>query len=456
MTAITRPVPPLHTATPDIAATIVRRAAEAYLAAYFLFASGAVDLLIYGAGQAGGFEDRGAGNGVVQAIAISIALPAILFCFLRAGTALRVAARAWPYLLLLALAGASVMWSVAPGISLRRFIALALNLPIALYFAFAIRRDDTLRALSIVSLAICVVSALTIPIGGLRFDPTKGRIVLVAIFTAKTASGIFFAVASMIFFGTACLYPRRSRSRWFWLGCMAFALVELVLSNSRTPLVAAIAALAGCWIALFVFAPTGWQRRLAFTLRSGVATLIVLFAVIILPAVAAVILLLIGRDLTLTGRVGLWTYAIDKGWAQPWLGAGLRAFWTDTLTLDLLVLHAHWSEGATTEAMTSNAHNGYLDIWLELGFAGLVLFAIFWIAYLVKALHRIAQDGVAAAWYLAIWVMMTVYYLANSTVFDHDEVSWFIAVFAFVSLCATEIGAMPGSRAAGRAARRVY
>ena len=75
----------------------------------------------------------------------------------------------------------------------------------------------------------------------------------------------------------------------------------------------------------------------------------------------------VGRDLTFTGRTTIWTHAIDAGMQHSMLGAGYRAFWTP--------------EGASYVyariwAVIGNGHNGYLDVWLELGFIGLGLFLL--------------------------------------------------------------------------------
>lgn len=73
-----------------------------------------------------------------------------------------------------------------------------------------------------------------------------------------------------------------------------------------------------------------------------------------------------GRDDTFWGRVELWKDLIDMGSASPVVGAGFASFWLGPRMAEL------WSKywwGPT------QAHNGYVEIYLDLGVVGLVLYA---------------------------------------------------------------------------------
>jgi hypothetical protein len=65
---------------------------------------------------------------------------------------------------------------------------------------------------------------------------------------------------------------------------------------------------------------------------------------------------------------------------HPMLGAGYRSFWTP--------------EGASYVyariwAVIGNGHNGYLDVWLELGFIGLGLFLVMFFTAVRRAYSRL-------------------------------------------------------------------
>jgi O-antigen ligase len=74
-----------------------------------------------------------------------------------------------------------------------------------------------------------------------------------------------------------------------------------------------------------------------------------------------------GKDATLTGRTELWEDLLIMGQRHPLLGAGYGGFWTRTNGAELKQRH-FWGP--------HQAHNGYIEIWLQLGLVGLLLFAL--------------------------------------------------------------------------------
>lgn len=76
-----------------------------------------------------------------------------------------------------------------------------------------------------------------------------------------------------------------------------------------------------------------------------------------------------GRDSTFTGRVPLWQELIRMGLRSPILGQGFTSFWTNPDLLGEL-----W--GKFNSAPTI-AHNGYLEVFLDLGVVGLLFLLLF-------------------------------------------------------------------------------
>jgi O-antigen ligase len=75
-----------------------------------------------------------------------------------------------------------------------------------------------------------------------------------------------------------------------------------------------------------------------------------------------------GRDVTLTGRTEIWSVALGVGPGNPLFGRGYGSFWigeTANQVWDNLTYHTHFLQ----------SHNGYIDIYLELGALGLILLA---------------------------------------------------------------------------------
>ncbi|MEH2086420.1 O-antigen ligase family protein [Nostoc sp.] len=86
-----------------------------------------------------------------------------------------------------------------------------------------------------------------------------------------------------------------------------------------------------------------------------------------------------GKDLTFNGRSDLWELVISKILERPWLGYGFSGFWTSNAASKLRATY-DWA---------SNAHNGFLELLLELGFLGFLTFAAGFVRFFAMALTRI-------------------------------------------------------------------
>lgn len=85
----------------------------------------------------------------------------------------------------------------------------------------------------------------------------------------------------------------------------------------------------------------------------------------------------LGRDNTLTGRTEVWAAVLPAVAQQPLFGYGFGSFWTD-------------ARRQLYDIPT--AHNGYLDILLELGAVGLIFYTG-WLLSCTRQLHRaLVQD----------------------------------------------------------------
>lgn len=85
----------------------------------------------------------------------------------------------------------------------------------------------------------------------------------------------------------------------------------------------------------------------------------------------------IGRQENLTGRTSVWAQVVPVAMSKPILGHGYGGFWT-TQNREVFDI--------------SGSHNGYLDVILELGFAGLFLYLMFFLSSMRKALNAMVQD----------------------------------------------------------------
>jgi exopolysaccharide production protein ExoQ len=83
---------------------------------------------------------------------------------------------------------------------------------------------------------------------------------------------------------------------------------------------------------------------------------------------------LLGKEQTLTGRTLFWPYVIDNIFNRPFLGWGYFGFWTPFNPIALQIAEAIKGEDNWYVWIIPNAHNGLLEILLEIGFVGTFLF----------------------------------------------------------------------------------
>lgn len=182
----------------------------------------------------------------------------------------------------------------------------------------------------------------------------------------------FLALIAVIVFALQ-LADRTTKRRWsiVWL---AVAGLTLVFTRSATVTAALIAvALIGAAVLLMRRAPT--PRARALTL-GGIVAVIVAGAATVL-AFSSTFLALLGRSDDLTGRIGIWEKVIALAQQQPVFGWGWVSFWMP------------WAPPFDTLAFRNGvrqlqAHNAWLDIWLQLGIIGLVVFG----ALVLSAVQR--------------------------------------------------------------------
>lgn len=388
-------------------------------------------------------EDRQSGNAVYQVMTFAFYTPSIVFLLAKLHRVALVLRNGWPYVLLVGLALVSILWSVDPELSTRRGMALLLS---ALYVLHVVTWFDTrrlLRLFAILCATMMIASAFAIAVPGLGITPADagshvGR--WRGVFSDKNYFGVFAGLSILTFVAMRLTSVKGSRERQVWTGLAIMSLVQLYFANSRTPLIGVFAAFALMWVALFLFAPTAAHRKIGAGLRSMIVSVGMFVVTVVLPTATLVILPLLGRDLTLSGRVKLWEYGLEKGMDRLWIGAGYRSFWIDELTFDLILRQRYWGVEGQATRLTSTGHNGFLDIWLELGIVGLIIMIVLFLTILVRSSKflYVTKDP-TFLWYVGIFAYTLVYYMTHGFILKHDDIPWFVVAYAIMSLAAVRV-----------------
>lgn len=317
----------------------------------------------------------------------------------------------------LAFAAMSLLWSYAPALSFRRLVLqVIVVLSVILPGALATDRDRMLeRVLAVIVMAILLnfVMVLATPPGPLGHE---------GIYDHKNTLG-----SMMMFAICLCLYGaavRRGALRVVFLACVAMGFVALVQSQSKTSLGLAVMMPALTFAAIAIARPV----------RLNVAAL-VLFAVVFAMAgwfyisaltgytFADLSMLLFG-DTTFTGRTIIWEFVLDVISRSPLVGQGYAAFWgvgagsiVDT-------------EAPALVARLQQAHNGFLDVFLETGMIGLFILLALIVAALLSAAKSL--DRQPAVCWLAITLVLIVvsHNMLESSWFRSYSLPWLLFLFA--------------------------
>jgi O-antigen ligase len=176
---------------------------------------------------------------------------------------------------------------------------------------------------------------------------------------------------------------RISRPFWGWLW-IVIAVLELALTRSATVLVAAAATAVVLGFAV-------WARVIG---QRGRGPLYLSGALLVVVLVGGVLTLwqeftaLFGKSPTLTGRTDIWNAVVPLAQQHTAFGWGWLGYWVP------------WAKPFDGLAVRHGveylqAHNAWLDVWLQLGIVGLVVFG----CLVVTTLGR--------AWFLAVDRPMT-------------------------------------------------
>jgi exopolysaccharide production protein ExoQ len=322
-------------------------------------------------------------------------------------------------------AALSSLWSQDPVTTARRSIAFVLACLFGLYFAarFPVRKQLFLFCMTMLVAALASsILAWRVPSIGLEastghFGNWQG------IFTQKNACGraMVFAIAAIFSFG------RLNVTR---LGCLLLFTAVLIMSGSRGAwaIAAVVLGLYVFLMLLFRSAPSARAMLLGVSIVLAVAT--AWAAWVYFPLLVA----LMGRDATLTGRTAIWQQVWEAILRHPWLGYGFSAFWQGLKGESFYVILA-------LRFVLFHAHNGFLEIWLELGLPGLFFFLLSYLRGWKKLwpllLRRRLQE---CAWMLFVLVLVFLYDLDENTLLTFNGMFWvlYVAALANIEILASE------------------
>lgn len=359
------------------------------------------------------------GNPQVGSLVMALFAPAYLAALWMLATRWRAALRAalsaplvW---VLMALVGASMLWSVNPEVTERRWIALMFTTLAGTALAVSFDWDalsEVLAASYAVLIVVCILLAAALPAWGRMATEFPGA--WRGVWVDKNALGGHMTKGFCLLIAAAALNPRRW---WLWTGFAGLAILLVLMSWSKTSLVTAML---GAGMLGFVF----------LVRRGGPVSVLAVFGAV--TAIAGLVFLsvfakeqafkLLGKDATLTGRTAIWSAAALEIAKNPLLGYGYQAvFSTDDRWTPYawIMKHSHFKP--------QHAHNGWVETALGLGRVGLVVWGAVFVEFWVRTLRAVFSSR--GAWLcLPFLTVYSVQSLTESTAYIYNDFTWVIFV----------------------------
>lgn len=313
----------------------------------------------------------------------------------------------WPILLFFSYCVVSTLWSDYPDVAFKRWMKALGDLVMVLIVLTDHDRSAAIkRLLARVGFLLVPLSVLFIeyyPHLGQVYSPEEGISVYTGVTMNKNTLGRLCLVIGLASAWRLVSLFRDNFHRirhWVAHGAvLAMVLWLLWMANSATSTASFLLGLA---VIVFVSLPGKRRRARVLLLIGGMASIALL--VFVLPDVYAFVVQALGRSTTLTGRTKLWDALLSMH-TNPWIGTGFTSFWLGGRLEKIWSLYG-WQP--------NEAHNGYLEIYLNLGWIGLTMLALFLAAGYRNVVATLRRDPEAGSLRLGFFVVALAYNFTES------------------------------------------
>ena len=266
----------------------------------------------------------------------------------------------------------SFLWSQFPMVTVKWAPIAALNIVFAFYLRVRFSPEQQMRlflTLGSVCLVLSLVLAVFFPRYGI--DPLFAKTTWRGLYSQKnvcSTNTMFLLPAAF------CVRVTKLPAKIFRVAYVCLSVLLVIMTRSATGKIALLSLFSYFIVMKLISGLRPTEKYLVLGIGAATAVATVIIAIMSLKELT----LLLGKDMTLTGRTNTWQTIMLSIMKRPILGYGYGGFWRGY-------------QGASANFILVNggpmtsAHNGLLEIWLDLGIVGLGL--------IVYSLVRAIRDG---------------------------------------------------------------
>ncbi len=338
------------------------------------------------------------------------------------------------------LAPLSVFWSDLPSRSLFNGLGeIALTL-LAVYVVCEFNPIEQMQLFVLPGLVALLLSAGAVFLApAIGLDSEEGG-AWRGIFQQKNVCGlvVLFLAMPVLFIPVSNTVSKSFRAIY-----LVLASTLLIMSRAKTAWCIALLCIAFV-VTLRLLRKFRFKDFMFLSLLLGVGTSSIALAIY---ENSASLLAVLGKDPTMSQRTVIWAAVWESIMKHPFLGYGFSAFWNGINGESLNII-------LTTGWLLAQAQNGFLDLWLQLGLFGIIMFAALILMAFRDALvcFRLGRQEVVH-WYCAILVCSVIYNFSESFLANPRHICWFLFTIACLGLHRTANGLRVANANLTRASR---
>ena len=386
----------------------------------FIFSGGVLVLVLSGGQQE--YEEVSYDSSLIRIAFFSIYAITFLLLSLRWKHTLDTLKQDYWIFSLVIIAVVSIVWSFEKSNTSKDVFTLVGSSLFGLYLASRYTLKEQLQLMGWtfgIAIILSFIFAIALPKFGIMGASHQGK--WRGIFSHKNGLGQIMVYSTLVFLFLA--YQHRKYKLLMFTG-MSLSILLLLLSVSTSSIVNLLILIC-IFFVLYTF-------RLPYLLMIPVIVLIVTMGeAFYFWSIdnAGVLFNSVGKDSTLTGRTELWQLTIDMIWQQPLLGYGYGGFWRGLNGAEsgYILRAVSWTP--------SHPHNGYLQLLLDLGILGILVFFGGIFTTLIRSLKFLrSTKTVDALWPIVHIAQILLTSTTESQLFTSNNLGWILYIAAAFSL----------------------